>query len=165
MQDLLNQIRAASRANLFYVALMSALALPDICGALESPNGQANGQRYAEWFDRHVAPSYPRTLTGRDCYNFRCSMLHQGRMQHPASSFERIFFVEPSAARNVFHNNVFNRALNINVRIFVEDIVVAAEKWLAAASKTAQFQANYPLFVSRHADGLLPYIAGLPVIG
>ncbi len=45
MQDFLDQIRAANQANLFYVALMSALALPDICGALESPDGRATAQR------------------------------------------------------------------------------------------------------------------------
>ena len=165
MQDLLDQIRTANQANLFYVALMSALAIPDVCGALESPDGQARRERYAEWFDRHVASSYRGTLTGLDCYYFRCSMLHQGRTHHPASSFARIFFIEPTATGNVFHNNVINDALNIDVRIFVNDLVIAAERWLAAASGTPEFRANSPLFVSRYANGLPPYIIGVPIIG
>lgn len=165
MQDVLDQIRAASQADLFYVALMSALALPDICGALESPDGQANGKRYAQWFDRHVGPFYNEWLKGQDCYYFRCSMLHQGRMQHPSTSFSRIIFIEPTVTGIVVHKCIINDALNIDVRIFVNDLLNATEKWLAAARLTPEYQTNCQLFVSRHANGLPPYIVGVPIIG
>jgi hypothetical protein len=58
MQDLIQQIRAANAAGLYYVALFSALALPDICGSLESQDGVATGARYSDWFNQHVAPRY-----------------------------------------------------------------------------------------------------------
>ena len=38
MHDLLEQIEKALECNLYYLALQSTLALPDICGALESEN-------------------------------------------------------------------------------------------------------------------------------
>lgn len=72
MRDVLNQMKAANGAGLYYVALFSALAIPDICGALESQDGTANGQRYRAWFDRWVSPKYSffggTSLTGDVCY-------------------------------------------------------------------------------------------------
>ena len=164
MKDILDQIRAASDSGLYYVALFSALAIPDICGALESPDGEASKAKYVAWFDRHVAPRYQGFLGGQDAYYFRCSMLHQGTTQHPQSSFKRILFIEPGATSNVFHNNIVGNALNIDVQIFVNDLVTAALQWLPTAEKTAEFQANRPRFVTRYPGGLAPYIGGVPVI-
>ena len=165
MQDLLQQIRAANAAGLYYVALFSALALPDICASLESQDGLATGPRYIAWFDQHVAPRYGGNLDGTTCYRFRCSMLHQGRTQHPQGRYSRIIFVEPGVGGNVFHNNVLNDALNIDVRIFCEDSCAAAEAWLPGAQRLPHFQANLANFVTRYPNGLAPYIVGPPVIG
>lgn len=166
MKDLLDQIDAAVRGRLYYVALFAALALPDICGALESEDGLANKARYVDWFNRYVAPRYTgsrgTTLTGEDAYYFRCSMLHQGRTQHASSGYSRILFVEPSS--NVFHNNVLNDALNIDIRIFVADIINGVNAWLPTVQSSAFFQKNYDTFVRRYPDGIPPYIVGIPVI-
>ena len=168
MRDILQQIRQANVGGLYYVALFSALALPDVCGALDSPDGRATKTRYISWFDAHVTPRYETargpTLTGTDAHYFRCSMLHQGRTGHPASKFSRILFLEPGTSNVVLHNNVFNDALNIDVRIFVQDILAAAEAWLAAAEVTTTFQTNIRHFVTRYPSGLPPYIVGVPVI-
>jgi hypothetical protein len=168
MKDLLAQIRAANNARFYYVALLSALALPDICGALESDDGLSTQSKFVNWFDRFVSPKYTNsggsTLTGQDAYFFRCSMLHQGRTQHPKSSYSRILFVEPGSTGIILHNNVINDALNIDVRIFIEDIVSSAEKWLQVAMQTSEFQKNYLSFVTRYPQGLKPYITGVPVI-
>lgn len=163
MKDILDQIRAASDSGLYYVALFAALMVPDICGALESSDGQASRPKYIAWFDRHVAPKY-RFLKGQDAYYFRCSMLHQGATQHPQSSFKRILFIEPGATTNIWHDNILNDALNIDVQIFVQDLVDAALQWLPAAEKTPEFQAKRPRLVARQPQGLPPYITGVPVI-
>lgn len=47
MQTLIAQTRRAIEAELYYLALMSALTIPDIAGALESADGSAKGSRYA----------------------------------------------------------------------------------------------------------------------
>ena len=90
MQDVIQQIRNANRGGLYYVALFSALALPDICAALESNDGQASKDKFIAWFDAHVTPRYNGFLDGETCYNFRCSMLHQGSTQHPRGRYSRI---------------------------------------------------------------------------
>ncbi len=165
MQDVIQQVRDANGQGLYYVALFSALALPDICAALESADGQASKNKYVAWFDTHVAPSYNGFLDGETCYYFRCSMLHQGSTQHPRGRYSRIIFVEPGRSSTILHNNILNDALNIDVRIFCEDLCVAAERWWQGAATQPNVQGNLSRFVTRHPIGLAPYIRGVPVIG
>jgi hypothetical protein len=165
MQDVIQQVRTSNEAGLYYVALFSALALPDICAALESDNGQASKDKYVSWFNTHVASRYNGFLDGETCYYFRCSMLHQGSTQHPRGQYSRIIFVEPGQSGIVLHNNIMNDALNIDVHIFCEDLCAAAESWWRTESSDLNVQTNLQRFVTRHPDGLTPYISGVPVIG
>lgn len=168
MRDLFQQIDRAVGANLYYVALLAALSLPDICGAMESDDGEATRQRYIAWFDRWVAPKYTvrgaLSLTGEVCYYYRCSALHQGRAAHPRMGYSRVLFVEPAATTNVFHNNILNDVLNIDLRYFVRDLLTGALEWLNQAEASANYQRNYALFMQRYPNGLAPYIVGVPVI-
>jgi hypothetical protein len=170
MNDFLDQVEAgANTARLYYLALAGALVIPDICGALESADGSTNGAIYTAWFDTHVAPLHvwggrPPMLTGEDSYRFRCSFLHQGRTQHPKSGYSRIVFVEPGATTNVFHMNILNDALNIDVREFCLEMVGAARKWVASVAGTQPYESNLAAFVRRYPNGLAPYIVGAPVI-
>lgn len=165
MEDFLYQIETGANAtNLYYLALIGALAVPDICGGLESPDGQAKGERYVAWFDSHVAPLHRGMLTGQDCYYFRCSFLHQGRTKHPRGSFSRILFIKPHPSRPVAHMNVMDHALNIDVRMFCLEMVAAARNWLTSVQGTEPYETNLNAFVQRYPDGLPPYIGGVPVI-
>jgi len=165
VEDIIHQVRIANRAGIYFVTLFSALALPDICAALESDDGQASKSSFIAWFDTHVAPRYNGFLDGETCYYFRCSMLHQGSTQHPRGRYSRIIFVEPGNSGMVLHNNIMNDALNIDVRIFCEDICEAAGRWWNSASTHPRVQANLSRFVRRYPTGLAPYIGGIPVIG
>ncbi len=165
MNDFLSQIRAANSANLYYVALFCTLALPDICSSLEAPDGRTTAARYEYWFDKFVAPKYHSFLDGRTCYQFRCSILHQGTTQHPNSQYSRIIFLEPDSSGFVMHNNVLNDALNIDVRIFCEDVISAVESWLPVAQQLPYFAANLSKFVTRHSGGLPINVNGTTWIG
>ena len=103
-------------------------------------------------------------MNGDDCYYFRCSLLHQGSSQHNKSNYKRVLFVEPSATTNIFHNNVINDALNIDVKIFCNDLIGGAEKWLEENENTDLYKKNYDRFMKRYPNGLPPYIVGIPVI-
>ena len=162
MKDILAQIDAVNKAGYYYVALFSALAIPDICAALESSDGEARSDRYIKWYERNVDSS---PVTGQDIYRFRCSLLHQGRTTHRKSSFSRIIFIEPGAEITLFHKWVVRDALLINVQMFVSDILAAAMQWLVKAENTETFKKNFAMFVARHPDGLKPYVVGMPIIG
>lgn len=164
MRDFLAQIKKGLDANLYLLSLFSALSIPDICGAISSENGEASAEKYKTWFDKYIAPKYNNFLNGENCYYFRCSLLHQGSSQHNKSNYKRVLFVEPSATTNIFHNNIMNDALNIDVRIFCNDLVGGAEKWLGENENTDLYKKNYDKFMRRYPNGLPPYIVGVPVI-
>lgn len=170
MQALIDQARQAANSHAYYLSLFAALALPDICAAMESADGQASKAKYVAWFDKYVAHKYTvgpdriPSLSGEDCYYYRCAMIHQGRAQHGRSSYSRIMFIEPGVGGIVMHNNVMNDALNIDVRHFCTDICDSAEQWLVNVKDSPQYQQNFALSLQRYPNGLAPYIVGLPVI-
>jgi hypothetical protein len=147
------------------LSLFAALAKPDICGAIGSENGLAHSDKYKDWFNEYVAHKYTGFLTAEDCCLFRCSLLHQGSSQHPKSGYSRVIFVEPSTTTYVFHCNIMNDALNIDVCIFCNDIIEGARAWLQKYEETELYKKNYGKSMSRYPNGLAPYIVGVPVIG
>ena len=46
MRDFLAQIKMGLDQNLYFLSLFSALAIPDICGAIGSENGEASAEKY-----------------------------------------------------------------------------------------------------------------------
>ena len=170
MRDLLDQIERGIQANLYYLSLIAALSVPDMCAALSSADGQTTGAKYAAWFDQYAAPKYNGNLDGETCYQFRCSLLHQGTTQHPKSSYSRIIFLEPQGHPYFFHNNIFENAaaresvLNLDAPRFCRDIIASANDWLAANENTPIYRANFPKFIQRYPSGLRPYIDGTPII-
>jgi hypothetical protein len=56
LRDVIDQIEQSLQTRLYYLSLFAALAVPDIAGALEAPDGQANGDRYAAWYEQWARP-------------------------------------------------------------------------------------------------------------
>lgn len=176
MDTLVAQIRTAMTARLYYVALQSALTIPDIAGALNSENRWSTKRRYEEWFDKWVRPVFLKKrnrenpLTGEQCYVFRCSMLHQGASHRGDSAYKRIMFIEPGHPNYQMHyvklgSENPESALLIQLDEFIDEMVVGCEAWLREVVGTEPFESNYALFARRHPDGLRPWVTGVPVIG
>lgn len=165
MRNFLCQIESALEMNLYYVSLLASLAIPDICGAIDSKDGIATREKYAKWFDKYAGQKYKGKFCGEDCYRFRCSFLHQGSSQRSDAKYSRILFIEPSANMPVIaHNNILRDALNIDVRKFCLDIIEGARKWLSEVEQTEQYEKNYSKFMRRYPNGLPRYIGGVPII-
>lgn len=164
MHDLLEQIEKALEYNLYYLALQSTLALPDICGALESENGQANRTKYINWYNTYAKEDSINAISGDDCYKFRCSAIHQGSTEHGNSSYDRIIFIEPSINGISFHNNTMDNVLNIDLKIFCNNMLSAVREWLKTVEQNPNFNKNYTHFMKRYPNGFSPYIVGIPVI-
>lgn len=169
MLELIAQTRKALDADLYYIALFSALAVPDICGAIESNDGEATGARYRAWYGQHVTPRYS-TLSADECYHYRCTALHQGRSEPAkAKDYDRVVFIEPNAAQRIHINAKRMRAsggvaIMIHMEDLVESILTAAEQWISVSRGTEPFQTNYDRFMHRHPNGFPPFVQGLPVI-
>lgn len=162
MRDLLEQIERASEAGLYYVALIGALTVPDMCGALGSQNGRASGPKYRDWLVTAMGVSPAEAAS---TYGFRCSLLHQGSA-HPEGSEYPIAFTEPGGPQ--FHN-VATRVNGelvrwVSVPIFVTDVLDAARRWLDAYEQTSLVQRNMDRFVRRRPEGLPPHVTGAAVI-
>jgi hypothetical protein len=163
MEELLEQIERATLNGSYLVGLYVALALPDICGALESNNGKATGNRYQAWFNKWVSTKYDGKLTGEQCYAYRCGLLHQGRSKHKNLGYSRIFFLEPNP-NMMFHKNIMNDAYNLDLLIFCNDITASVREWLPTMQDNVNFINNYEHFMKRHENGLAPFVVGVPVI-
>lgn len=182
MNLLLDQIEQSLSSGGYYLSLFTALTIPDIGGAMDASNGEATGARYKDWYEVWVRPQFQKAmkrelgdraafatlvnpLEGADCYYFRCGLLHQGRVEHPKSKFDRIMFVEPGNGRLKMHYSTMNNALVVDIDDFCREIIAGAREWLAAVEQTDLYKANYAKFVQRHPSGIAPYIVGVPVIG
>lgn len=165
MIDLLNQIEEAIKKNLYYIALLSSLTIPDICGALESDDGKASKEKYIVWFEKYLDPIYSKGheefISGEDCYYLRCSILHQGRMSHKKSKYDRIMFLEPSdfIVHNIVIKGEKESVLVIDVIQFCFDVMKALRQWLDKVKETENYKNNSNLFMKRYTNGFPPYFS------
>lgn len=67
MIDIIRQIHDADCAGLYCMVPFGTLALPDICGALESADNRASGTKYQAWHTKWVMPMSPQ-ITAEECY-------------------------------------------------------------------------------------------------
>ena len=163
METVTQEIRAALDAGLYYLAVMITFTLPDICAALESPNGKTTGPRYKAWYNTWLASQYP-SIAPDDLWHMRCGVVHEGRLGHSKMQYARILFTVPNAQGNVFHNNILNDALNLDVVIFCTDILTAVDRWYADMRDDPNVIANLPRLMQYREQGLSPYMVGIPLI-
>jgi hypothetical protein len=159
MDQMLHEIEAAVRGNAWMLALSATLALPDICAALQSPNGETKRSKYENWVQEWLGDKYP-DLDASELYQMRCSMLHQGKSQ--GSSYSRVIFVAPGS--NFFHNNILNDALNLDLPTFCSDVASAVRKWQAAVEGSPDYIRNSVALMRWYPNGLPPYIVGVSVL-
>lgn len=163
MKTLADEIERALSAELYYLALVVTLGLPDVCAALESKDGKTSNRQYRAWCDTWFIPRYPQ-MTSQDLYSMRCGVVHQGRLGHDNMQYARVLFTVPNPANNVFHQNVMGDALNLDVLTFCHDMIQAVSQWQAAKQNDPNVQANMSRLLRYHEHGLAPYMVGMPLI-
>lgn len=153
MQHLIDGIRQAVRTESWYAALGLALALPDICGWIETPGHQNSRIRYTRWFNENVQPRYTMPasrfmpehvfLTGGDCFALRCAFLHEGDFDIEGARSQEVlerfrFVVLQNAPGSSIHRNQTNNVLQLGVAEFCEDICAAVEAWMPTVRDPAK---------------------------
>jgi hypothetical protein len=162
IEVLTSELERALSGNLFYAAITMALALPDICAALESENGETSGAKYQAWCNAWFLPGYPQ-LRPIDLWKLRCGILHQGRMGHAHMQYGRVIFSLPTFTQ-VYHRNVADDALNLEATIFCNDMIESAKRWYAANDTAPHVVANLPHLLQYRPKGLMPYMVDIPII-
>jgi hypothetical protein len=158
----------------WYAALFVALAIPDICGALEHPN-EKSGVRYVNWYNKYMLPKYSSTmgrlqelhvfLSGDDCYALRCSLLHEGtgdvEKQKISKILKSVRFNEPPD-KGMMHLTQLKNVLQLQVDAFCNDIIDASHQWLSDVQGDASIQARTQLLLKIHPAFYFPGFIGPP---
>ncbi len=176
MELLLEQIEKGLDANLYYLSLFVALCIPDICGAIESENSEANRDKYLKWIEEYLIKARPekygRQLSAEHIYYFRCALLHQGRTKHDQKiEYKRILFVEPGIKTGIdsIHCCIVgssgqDKSLLINLIQFCTDIITGVKLWQKNNLTNQDYLKNYERLIKRYPNGVSP-IFGCPIIG
>jgi hypothetical protein len=168
MEMILREIERALDAQLYYPAVVMTLTLPDICAALESPDGKTSGQKYKDWYNRYLAEVSPG-MTDVDCYSLRCGVVHQGRVGHPNLRYSRIVFSLPQSAFRGSLVSGFNAGsdevfLMLDAEQFCHAVMNQVRIWMEEKETDATVKMNLPRLVQFRPNGLPPNIAGVPLI-
>jgi hypothetical protein len=123
----LQDMECCRAARAHWCLLHVVLCLPDICGALESPSGEAAKTRYIEWCDKYLRRP---ALAGVEVYRMRCKVLHQGRARGDGTGrYERFAFGKP-AGGVIDHLRVDGDALHVDVESLLSDLLAALDRWI-----------------------------------
>jgi len=163
MDTILADIDRAIAADLHYLAVVMSVTLPDICAALESPDGRTSQTKFMAWYDTHLSTKF-RLMSARDCYSLRCGVVHQGRFGLPGKQFGRVIFTLPNAQGIVIGQGAINDALMFNAVQFCKTVTETVRDWFAVAAHDPVVQANLPNLIQLRPAGIAPYISGAPVI-
>jgi hypothetical protein len=168
MDTILEQIRNALDRRLHYLAVASALTLPDICAALESEDGETKKERYRAWYDLWLGPRYPM-ITSNDLYRLRSGVVHQGIFGPNGMQYNRIVFMLPGRAKlhcciSSIDNNS-EAVLQLDADTFCLDMIGSVRSWLASKSTDASVQKNLPRLLQFRPHGIPPHFVGFPLIG
>lgn len=165
MEFILQDIEKCLENGLYFVALQSALTLPDICGALENDSDIVK-TRYIKWYDANMQGK--SILSAEDCYAFRNGMIHRAFPKHQKMNYDRVIFFHPDYSTIISgDNNIINNTAWINLVTFCRNIVEAVRIWEQKMRDTnnPDFIKNYPNLIRVHPTGISPYMGGFPVIG
>lgn len=166
LHELIREIHGAIRARLYYLALGSALCLPDICAALEDANGETNGPKFRTWYRRWVVGSGSYSLEAEECYHYRCAYLHQHRTQHSKSRYKRILFLEPGGPVTS-HRCTYHEAdgviLGLDIPELCDEIIGGVMNWWDAKKDDPVVQQNLNEAMRLHPAGWRK-ISGVGVI-
>src|ERR1700721_2315329 len=103
MEAILKEIERAVEAGLYYLAVATPLAPPDVCAALEREDGLTKPPRYKALYDTWLAPEYPM-ITAEDIYCLRCGVVHQGTViGKTGTQYSRIVFYLPGRFAGGIH--------------------------------------------------------------
>lgn len=148
MEFILDAIDSASRQGQCFPAVVTALTVPDIAGALDSP-GAGSQARYVSWIDGWFSPRFPtyveHHIDGVALYALRCKLLHEGLSdpsQAPAASKSAAALHKRLIAFNVgpqisMHLCTSSDAAGdswtiLRAETFCSDVTSAARDWIAA---------------------------------
>lgn len=94
----LDEMERCEKSACYWALLHLVVVIPDICGALEAPCGEATKAGDVDWCKRMLPPEPSSPLTPDERYVVRCILLHQGRTQTSPGRYTYYKFIPPPPA-------------------------------------------------------------------
>jgi hypothetical protein len=167
LDALLAQAGRATKRDDFLPGLTAALTIPDICGALRSPENLSVRDRYEKWLIdfTEYTPGEAALI-----YRFRCSLLHQGSSIPSGKQIaNRVLFVLPGPfvmhRCHFQHDSTGQSAWAIDIPTFIDDLSRAVATWKAAELHLPIVKQRLAKSTQLYPNGLSPFIVGAPVVG
>ncbi|WP_421547398.1 hypothetical protein [Pseudomonas sp. QD4] len=162
MKRFTESLRSSVANGDWYVALSTALTLPDVCGRLIDP-AIPSGKRYPAWFKAWMEPGYTSVLpnvgrhvflSGEDCYALRCSYLHEGggdiASQKARKALDDFHFIIPPSRGISIHRNLLGNTLQLQVDKFCLEIADAVDAWSQSVIADAGIQSRMSSLLMIH---------------
>jgi hypothetical protein len=179
MEFILDAIDSASQHEQYFPAVVTALTVPDIAGAVDSP-GAASQARYIKWIDGWFSPRFPQygahQIDGVALYALRCKLLHEGlsdpsqapaATKSAAASHKRLiaFNVGPGISVHLAtsSDSAGDSWTILRAEVFYSDVTSAARDWLAAKRSDPAAMQMLNALVDIRLD-VRPLSIGVPLI-
>lgn len=179
MEFVLQSVEHAARTGSHLAAVVTALTIPDIAGAVETP-GEGSKKRYADWIDKWFVSSFPsytqHHIDGLAMYSLRCKLLHEGLSSPsdaPAAAGSHAASHKRLIAFNVGGNIVMHLVTSkdkqgdtwtaLNTQKFCGEMIIAAQKWMASKSGDAVAMDRLRALVDVRMN-VPPISVGVPLI-
>lgn len=165
VEELTAEIRSALNHELYVIAVMASLTLPDMCAALEKEKFWATNGSYVDWCKQNLPAEFFSLATPELMKEMRNNLLHTGRLDDAKEKGTgRLVLTLPNRSIHFMNCRVNNNFLT-DVNDFCEGLCVAAKRWLEKNRDNETVQKNFELMVQRREDGLSPFVSGIDVIG
>lgn len=139
MDHLFREIKKSLSDDNFYGALFMCLTVPDIC--LSVKKGKHFGIDYEKWFDDNIPASYNKFMSGKDCYAFRCAILHEGTnsilKQSKRDIIDKFEILSKKESPHLIYmeGNTYNGVIQptklaLNLHTFCNDLIDSADKFI-----------------------------------
>jgi hypothetical protein len=124
------EMERCRQSKAYWALLHVTVCIPDICAALESPDGEANRSRYITWSDKYLPDPL---LSGAERYRMRCTVLHQGRaaLGQPGR-YTGFSFAQPASTGQVDHRRVQGSTLILDVGELSKEAEAGVGRWITA---------------------------------
>jgi hypothetical protein len=120
----LEQIPRLKSADAYWALLHYIVIFPDICGALESADARATGERYRNWASRYL---HEPVLMAEDWYEIRCILLHQGKTLGK-KRYALYRFGQPGTISHG-HQDPNTATVDLNVSEMADQMISGMQSW------------------------------------
>jgi hypothetical protein len=149
LEQLVTEVHDACGHGMWIVALIAALALPDMCAALEQSDARSTRSRYKAWLAANLPPTSGPILQPDEIYALRCRLLHEGRAQSSSWQTDHQRFALTFEGIQNHGATSFGSAPTggyvlrwISAPTLIGDLTSAALRWLEASAANPVVQRN-----------------------